>query len=376
MHVIDSGGLYGAERVLLDLAAASRDRGHRVIVCPIVAPQDESDPLGDSARALGLTVMPVTLPDGLRLRAFDAVIDVARAENVDVIHSHGYKANILFALKRRKDWPWRLVATLHGWTASRRVSKMAVYETFERMVLGRMDRVIAVSPTLRDRVPWFAGRRRVLVIPNGVAPSVVRQMGLDPRIAAFIEGRPAILAAGRLSAEKGFDVLIQAMRRVRDDFPGVRLVIAGDGAQRSELAALVAVNGLVDNVLLPGYIPDVREIMNSFRLYVLSSYREGLPAVILEAMAEGLPIVATAVGAIPEILGHGRCGRLVPPGDVQALGRSITAALLDTCASTSLAREAKQRFASQYASERMADAYLDLYRGKISGDRAVARLER
>lgn len=357
MHVIDSGGLYGAERVLIDLALECRDRGYRIIVAPIVAPEDEGDPLGDLAQSAGLVVRRFTIRDGLRLREFGAVADAARGEGVHVIHSHGYKPNILLALLGRRRKPCPTLATLHGWTARRAMSRMRVYEALERSLLGRLDHVVAVSPTIRDRVPVLAGRGKVSVIPNGIAGMADASQPADTRVLAFVGGHPSVLAAGRLSPEKGFDTLIRATRRLKTAFPAIRVVIAGEGPARPRLESLIREEGLRDNILLPGYVSNVRCLMGSFRTYALSSYTEGSPIVILEAMAERLPIVATHVGAIPQILDGGGCGRLVPPGDAEAISDALGALLHDDHQAGRLAEAANARFARLYSSRAMADAY-------------------
>ncbi len=167
LHVIDSGGLYGAEKVLLSLAVETVKRGHHVCVGTIVAPQDEQDAVGCAARDFGLNHVTFEMTDGLNWRGLADILRFAREERTDLIHSHGYKANTLLALSPRRWRPCAIACTLHGWTATSSLTKIAVYEYLERKIIRRLDRVVAVSDSILRRVARGHDGFSVK-IPNGV----------------------------------------------------------------------------------------------------------------------------------------------------------------------------------------------------------------
>src|SRR5262249_9818316 len=148
------------------------------------------------------------------------------------------------------------------------------------------------------------------------------RLGLEPN--RFVVG-----AVGRLSAEKGFDLLIRAVGRLLKGGADVQLIIVGDGEERPRLEALITELGLVDRVLMLGYRPDVSELYQAMDVYALSSLSEGLPNVLLEAMALEVPIVATRIAGVPRLVRDEVTGLLVEPGSVDALTHGLDRLLAD-----------------------------------------------
>jgi glycosyltransferase involved in cell wall biosynthesis len=368
LHVIDSGGLYGAEKVLLNLGVECAKMGHEVFVGTIVAPQDEGDPLGSAATQQGLNHVQFLMPDGFSVSGARAILRFAREQGIDVIHSHGYKANILLALTPRRLRPCAMVTTLHGWTATGKRSKLTIYEALANRLVGRFDSIVVVSEALKNRLPR-SGTPPVYMIHNGVSfprlDDARRSTTPQSR-----EGRPCrILAAGRLSHEKGFDVLIRAMESLRDAGMALELTIAGEGPAGVELRAQITKAGLEAHVRLPGYIERMDRLFAESDVFVLCSRTEGLPMVLLEAMSLGVPVIATGVGQVPEVLGHGDYGRLVRPDDSEALADEIRAYIADSPVRVGerVARAAA-RVANEYSAAAMAAAYQQVYLGCTHGD--------
>ncbi len=367
MHVIDSGGFYGAERVILDLAAETQAMGHRVIISPIIAPEDDEDVLGANAERAGIGVMRFTLPDGFHPAAFANVFAMAQAERVDVLHSHGYKSNIMCALARRSTRFCPVIATLHGWTSQQLISRAGVYEIAEKLLAHRLDHVACVSESVRAAVSAFVRADRLSSIPNGISlTSPKDDMDFDPGLLAFISGQPTLLAAGRLSAEKGFSVLIEAMAQVVQSCSRVRLVIAGEGPLRHQLASQVTAFKLADHVVMPGYLKDLRALMRRCRAFVLSSQREGLPIVLLEAMAERVPIIATRVGAVPNVLQEGDCGTLIDPDDSGSLAAAILTSMGNQEESARRVEAAHRRLVEEFSCSAMATRYTQAYQNLMA----------
>jgi glycosyltransferase involved in cell wall biosynthesis len=266
-----------------------------------------------------------------------------RRVRADVLCCHGYKPDVLglFAA-RRAGVP--VVSVSHGWTAA--TLKVCVNEVVDRLSLFGMDRVVCVSEAQARRVRR-AGvpARKVVVIRNAVdadtggfpGPSVRDEVsGLFPAPPRVVVG-----AAGRLSAEKGYGVLVEAAEAVARADPGVGFVHFGDGPLRAGLARKVSALGLDGRFLLAGFRTDLARLLPQLDLFVLPSFTEGLPVVVLEALAAGVPVVATAVGGTPEVVQDGVNGRLVPPGHPAALATAITSTLADEPARREMGRRGR-----------------------------------
>jgi glycosyltransferase involved in cell wall biosynthesis len=247
----------------------------------------------------------------------------------DVLLCHGYKANLLGRIAaRRRGIP--AVAVSRGWTGES--LRVRVYETLDRLHLRWMDRVVAVSEAQATRV------RRCGVRPEAVrlvhnAIDAERFTTLDPayeaKLRRLFRTPPArvVAAAGRLSPEKGFEVFAEAAALVRRHDTSIGFVVFGDGPCRERVARRAAAGGLDGSFVLAGFRADLDQFLPFFDLFVLPSYTEGLPNVVLESFAAGVPVVATAVGGTPEVVEDGASGYLVPAGDPQALADRILDAL-------------------------------------------------
>ena len=166
---------------------------------------------------------------------------------------------------------------------------------------------------------------------------------------------------GRLSDEKGFNFLIEALHALRQRGADVRLVIIGEGSQRPFLEKQISALGLDDYVFLPGYVRNAKQMISCFDVFVIPSLTEGLPISLLEAMQAQVPVVATAVGGMPEVLDHGRAGVLVDPGEPISLADEIMKYFLDPNLSRQTTVRAFERVNSSYNSRCMAEEYLRIY---------------
>ena len=361
-HVLDSGGLYGAERVLLELATEQQRAGHVPIIVSIGEPQHAEKPIETASRARGLEVRAIRMVPGANPAGAWRVREQLRADGADLVHSHGYKSNILLGLMPGRLRGRPMMTTVHGYTRPSGWSKLAIYGRLDRRVLRRLDRVVLVHEGMRH-TPALRGlwTDRWRVIENGIADAPSRDATRSAEIEAFCRQAPVIGAAGRLSREKGFDLLVDAFARVVANGAAARLLILGEGPERAALESQIGRHGLTDRVMLPGYVADAGIYLPLVDVFVLPSLTEGLPLTVLEAMRASRPIVATRVGGVPSVLGEGRFGRLVPPGDADALAAAVSATLRDPSGAAALAAAARVAFGATYSSRRMADRYQALY---------------
>jgi glycosyltransferase involved in cell wall biosynthesis len=365
-HVIDSGGLYGAEVMLLYLMEEQCRMGLEPILASIGDPCCGEKPLEAEARRRGLRVEPFRMRPGPNIAGAFHVLRFARHEEVDLLHSHGYKGNILFGLMPKSIRRIPMVATLHGWTSAGRMNRMWLYEWLDRLSLCFIDRVVIVNGAMRDRVKL----KRIHVVDNGIPVYESDISGrtedekhqVDPEIKAFCHGGFTIGAIGRLSKEKGFGILLDALKEVADKYPEVRLLILGEGSERVALKAKTTRLGLEDRVLMPGYVANARDYLHLFGVFAMPSLTEGLPIVLLEAMQAGVPIVASRVGGMPDVLAHGRAGLLIEPGSIESVKQGISEVLRAPAAAELRMREAGQRVREEFSSRTMTNKYLEIYR--------------
>ncbi len=370
LHLIHSEGIYGAECILLYLAREQQRRGHVPLIGSIRDPGTAQTLFEARAASQGLTVLPIRIaprptPDVVR-----ALLRTVHAVAPDVLHSHGYKANILLGpLPRERRGP--MLTTLHGWTNTRLFSRMWLYERLERPALRRLDTVVVVSRQMLD-LPALQGiaamRRRV--IENGIPPLASRLEeltacgagALPTGLVEFAARKPTLIAIGRLSREKGFALLLEAFARARGQISAPhQLLILGEGPQRALLARRIAALDLSGVATLGGYVEGGDRLLEHAAGFVMSSLTEGMPLVLLEAMQWRVPILATAVGAIPELLDGGDRGELVTPNDPSALTRGLQRMMAPADIRGRNNAAAHAAALQRYSTARMSDEYFSAY---------------
>ena len=302
--------------------------------------------------------------DTPRVRA--AVADVAaelERRRADVLLCNGYKANLLGRLAaRRVGVP--AVAVSRGWTGEN--VRVRLYETIDRMHLRWMDRIVCVSEGQARKVRRTGARpERVRVICNAI--DVERFGDADPTYRATLlryfpkPPRRIVGAAGRLSPEKGFDVLVAAAERVVKRDPAVGFVVFGEGACRGRLERQIAKSGLGGSFRLAGFRSDLDRFLPYFDLLTLPSFTEGMPNVVLEAFAAGVAVVSTAVGGAPEVVEDGVSGFLVRAGDAAALADRIGEALASEERLHDMGRQGRRRVERRFTFAAQAREYRRLF---------------
>ncbi|WP_420195633.1 glycosyltransferase [Marinobacter sp. GH_1] len=366
LHLIDSGGLYGAERMLLTLAAEQLAQGLSPMILSAGEPQIGDKPIETEARRLKIPVTPWRMKPGFNLQGSAEIIWWARAEGFQLLHSHGYKFNVLMGLWPERTRKLPLVATLHGYVKGPRYTKSWLYESIDRMVLTRMRQVVLVSEAMRQQVPKrIAHSDRTSVVANGLSTQSVREMANRPipeAIETFIAGCDGfILGVGRLSAEKGFDRLIAAFAVLRTQHPRLGLVIVGEGKQRAALEEQAKALGISEGVLLPGYVQPVPPLMKRALVLCMPSLTEGLPITLLEAMTLEVPVVACDVGEIANVLGQGKGGCVFRYRDPEALAAELESVVSGGAEVSERLRWASQRAESDFSGRSMAERYRQIY---------------
>ena len=364
-QLISSNGYYGAESVVVLLSAHLMQLDCEVTVGLLHAPGSDTRDLLAAAAERQVRVVDLACTGRFDLRVVLRLTRLLRANRVDVLHTHGYKANAYGLLAGRLAG-CKLIATCHNWTDRTRALRR--YRSLDARLLRRFDGVVAVSDTVAATLAASGfPSPRIRVVHNGIETAVY---GGAQRTSS--SARPVVGTLARLSPEKGVDILIRALPAIRRHRPDVRCVVAGEGPERDGLQKLANDLGVAECVHLVGFQGDVPGFLAGCTLVVQPSRIEGLPVAVLQAMAAGKPIVATAVGEVPALLGHGTGGLLVDAGDAEALAASVVhllgdSALRERCVAESL-RHARQHFEAIT----MAQSYLGVYRQVCPAPQACA----
>jgi len=358
VQLISTGGFYGAERTLLELATFLRDQGwdSRIVVLEGNGAGEMTRRAADNGIACQAFVTSGrlgVLPMLRRLRGTLA------QESRAVIHSHGYKPDILLAAL---GVPRRLpcLATCHSWYST--TAKLKALEYLDKRAVRRFDHVVAVSDEIyRDLRASGMPDARVSRIDNAISIPVLDTHDRNKIRAEWnvAPGEKLVVQIGRLAKSKRNALLLKVVADLPADI-AVRVVLVGDGEEREALGAYARELKIDGRVIFAGYRRNAPAIMAAADVLAITSNQEGLPIVILEAMAVGCPIITTAVGAIPQVL-SGKSAWIIPVDDDAALMQALREALGKTSAATDRAAQAKSVFLGSYERDVMGQRYLDLY---------------
>ncbi len=293
-------------------------------------------------------------------------LETLRRFRPDLVHTHGYRADLLGGSAAGLLGIPR-VSTVHGFTGGD--WKNRLYETLQLRALRGFEAVVAVSRPLVARLARTGiPAARIAEIPNAWGPTTPALGRAHAREALGLAPGGVVLGwVGRLSREKGPDVFLQALAQLDHPAP-VSAAILGNGRMRDELMAEAVRLGVSERIHWAGLVPGAGRLLAAFDGFVLSSRTEGTPIVLFEAMAAGVPIIAAAVGGVPDVL-DGEVALLVSPEDPAALAGAIRGLLADPAAATARAGRATRRLAERYSLDPWLDRHRDLYTEVLAGRR-------
>jgi glycosyltransferase involved in cell wall biosynthesis len=289
----------------------------------------------------------------------------------DVIETHHVKSNFLVRLSGLwKQTPW--IAFHHGYTDTT-LFRSPLYNRLDRWSLQVSPRIVTMNGYFKEQLVLHgAPADRITVLHNAVPASeenhssaaaatrsrLRSDLGIEPEA-------QIILSIGRLSKEKALADLVPAMHRLRQMRPdrAFRLIIAGEGPEGPNILRAIREAGLDQNIMLVGHINDIRPYYGAADVLAIPSHSEGSPNVLLEAMALGLPVVATAVGGIPEIASHGKSALLVPPSDPDSMAGALDLLLSSPATAASLAEQARRSVEQDFSPKVRAQALIEIYNG-------------
>ena len=363
LQVTAPGMFGGRETVVRDLSIGLHDRGHAVEVLVVLdeGTDPNSHPFVEVLEAHGVPVRAEVLaPRAYRTEA-RSVRQAARSMDAQVVHSHGYRTDVVAALAVGSAKP-ATISTAHGFTGGGWRNRL--YERLQAAAWKKFDSVVAVSaPLVGALESRGVDPEKIHLIPNAWRDSGRRLSRNEARGELGIAEDARVVGwVGRLSPEKGPDVALEAFRRSAGD--GTELHFVGAGRMRADLEARAGELGIDKQVIWHGPIVEAGHYLAAFDLLVLSSRTEGTPIVLFEAMAAGVPIVATAVGGVPDVVSVQEA-LLVPSDDRDALAEAIAVLLNDPGERRRLAKSASRRLESAFALEPWLEAHESMYRDLI-----------
>lgn len=362
-----SGG--GPDKTIINSPHHLDQHGYRMLCAYMHAPDDPGFPrLKEKASAKGTELISIPDHGPFDPRVLQSLHRLCKQEKVTIWHGHDYKSN-LFGLILQRVWPMRLVTTVHGWVEQTR--RTPLYYWIDRGTLRYYEKVICVSDDLYQTCR-HAGvpSSRCVLLENGIdlvdfqrrqsVQEAKKQLGIP-------QDRFFVGAVGRLSAEKGFNLLIQSADKLLAHGYPLQVGIFGEGAEQAALQQRIDQLGRQESIKLMGFRSDLRPCYEAMDLFVLSSLREGLPNVVLEAMAMEVPVVSTKVAGIPKLIQHDANGYLVEPGSADALTLALTTVLDNQACRERFRTEGRRTVEDHFSFARRMEKLRMLYDDMIHG---------
>ena len=372
LQLVNGFGIGGAEKALLELVRRLDRDKYRVIVCSV----GQGGILETEFKNYADRVAVFPKKFSFDISLIWKVAKLMQKENIDIVQTTLFYADIIgtFAAMLARVpvmISWQTALALP--TGHLKDDKLR-HTTSYKYAVKHIDKIIAVSDDIKT---FFVEKRgieadKIITIPYGVDLDLYScRNGIKKREELNLNAfDPVIGVVGHLSEVKGHTYLIEAAPKICKEFPDVKFVFAGSGPQRETLEKQVKNLNLSSNFHFLGVRRDIPELLNIIDIFVLPSLFEGLPNVILEAMASSKPVVASAVGGIPEAVQHQVTGLLVPPKDPDALADAILKMLADREWATNMGKEGRKRveefFSIENEVKKIQQVYDDLFEQKIS----------
>ena len=376
LHFIESGGLYGAERVILNLSREMLHHGAFVpVVGCIVSHESEQNDLFDAAESEGIEAIKLVIPNSRFPLAMPRIARELKRLNVGLIHSHGYKPSVYgFLLKLLSGIP--VIATCHLWFEMEKGPlKTRILIGLEKRLYRWFPSVIAVSDDIRrvlidNGVPGS----RVSVVENGVSIESLENPAQSTSSLRESLGLGAddfcVFNAGRLTRQKAQWILVKAADILKRRQIHVTVLIAGEGRLKEPLMEQSEQLQLGDRVKLLGFRRDVPELLAMSDVFALPSLDEGMPMILLESTSRGVPVITTAVGDIPKLIGDNESGLVIPKDDPESLADAIERLINDQPLRERLAGNARLKMQAIYSSPAMHQKYNQMYQSLLNGGQA------
>jgi glycosyltransferase involved in cell wall biosynthesis len=354
LHLRDSNGIYGAERVVLTLGRNIDTSKYNFILLCMRRSDGRSEELINAARKFNIKVLTVDIDSRLSIAGILKIRYLLKSHDIKIIHTHDFKSDF-YALFASLFLGIRRIATVHGSTRDSLKIRLYLYLS-ERIIYRYYHKVLAVSQQL---VGWLTkcgvDQSKIVVIQNGIDPSLIKEMsGENVKLDLALPPQSHIFAIiGRLFPDKGHLYFVEAFKEVLKVHKNIRAVVVGEGPYDKEIMNRIQELGLQKEILVLGFQQNMRAVYNIIDTIVIPSLREGLPYVLLESMVFKIPVLATAVGDVPLLIKNEQTGVLIPPGDGKALEKAMLAMLDRPDHYRQLAENGYQQVMERFSHKRM-----------------------
>ncbi len=301
------------------------------------------------------------------LRAFHNLFSFLKQKSFDLVHAHGYFADII-GLPAARLLRIPFISTCHGWISND--IKLKAYDELDFFILHFADKIIAVSENIKKLlIEHGIKERKIEVIYNAtgfkIDADVSKKNRLAKRSSLNINNNECVLGyVGRLSPEKGLAYLIEAISILLNSGISLKLLLIGDGSQRNELESIVKKKSLTSSVIFTGFQNDIENWIPAMDIFILPSLTEGSPISILEAMAYGIPVIASAVGGVSELIESWKDGILVMPCKPDEIAKAVIALHVDIVLRNKIAEAGQDKLRLKYDIKnwinRIQSQYLDV----------------
>lgn len=360
LHITHSLNIGGLERVVVDLAKGFKKKGCIVSICCL----NGKEPLGAEAEKAGIKVFSLNKKPGIRWGIPFCIARIIREEGINVVHTHNEAGLIYGAAAAILAKISNIIHTEHGKEPnydSKRILQIA-----EKLLLKKIKHVVAVSVDLKDKIISSTNidKNKILVIHNGIDIESFQRSELREKMRMELGISPDSFVIGniaRMVPLKNHKFLITIFKELLKDFPKLKLVLVGDGLLKRELEIYSEEIGLSNSVIFLGERKDIAELLTAFDLFILPSITEGISITLLEAMASGIPIVASKVGGNPEIIENERTGLLIPLSENIRWIETIKSLIKNEDRRIELLKKAKDFVTGQFSIETMIENYEKIY---------------
>ncbi len=355
----------GPDKTIL-LSAEKHDKS---IVTPVVAYlkdiSDDDFQIGRMAEGRGFEYIEVLDRGKIDIKCIIELNGIVRKHNIDIIHGHDYKTDILAYILSLLNPKVRLVSTAHGWITN--TLKGSLYKWIHLRVLRRFENLIAVSGATKLLMSASGIKSDAIkVIYNGIDES---KWSNDEQIKSLkaewdlSENALVIGTVGRISDEKDYITFMEIAKTVTDKIENVYFVIVGEGKQdeREKLAAYADSLEITDKVVFAGYRSDLLNVYKTFDVFLMTSITEGLPNTMLEAMSMGIPVAAFQIPGVDKLIIHDNTGLMADFGDVEGLKKCLERLLFDETFSRQIAENGRKYILENFSASRMAEEYIGLF---------------
>lgn len=356
LHLRSSGGVYGAENVIIEIAKNSFRYGWESVIGAINHINDPYPLFLKNAAQYGIETVLFQSRRQIDFICCKEINDFCKNNDISIIHSHGYKENF-FSLISRSSIP--RIATNHLWKGASIKSRFYCFS--DAIFIRFFNEVVGVSDNIIEQMKKYR-IKNVHKIPNGIDT----QKYISKQKSKFFMNEYGLtdsdLVLGMVSSlsfEKNHQLVIKALKQIH--YPGLKLLIVGNGALKDDITSLIHQTGLTDKVVLTGTEENIVDVLSVIDIFLLPSLVEGLPIALLEAMACEKPVIASKVGEIPNVIQNKENGILVEPGNLQQLIDAINKLICDKELRHNLTKLARDTVINTYSSNKMAFEYCELY---------------